>query len=108
MGWWPLLRREEGIAHEAAGDDRPLGESVAAEGGGAAVELGHRAHAHAAHLGPVLDPARLDALQQHAHVVCGDVVPDEHVGVEDVQLADQEVEQRALRRADLELEPGGG
>ena len=59
LGWWQLLRREEGIAHEPAGDDGPLGEGVAAEGGGPAVELGHLAHAHAAHLGPELDLARL-------------------------------------------------
>ena len=37
--------------------------------------------------------AHLDALEQHAHVVSGDVVPDEHVGVEVVQLGDEEVEQ---------------
>ena len=47
----------------------------------------------------------LHPLKQHRDVVSSDVVPNKHIRVETVQLCDEEVEQRALRRADLDLEP---
>mmetsp|Transcript_53698 Transcript_53698/g.159013 ORF Transcript_53698/g.159013 Transcript_53698/m.159013 type:complete len:212 (+) Transcript_53698:1467-2102(+) len=77
-----LARGEVGVAHEAASDDRPLCPRRAREGGGGRRELGHVAHAHAPHLGPVLDLARGEALQQHGHVVAGDVMAHEHVRID--------------------------
>ena len=55
---------------------------------GRVAELGHRLESHAAELGPVRDLARGEALEQHRHVVRDDVVPDEHVRVGVVELAD--------------------
>ena len=47
----------------------------------------------------------LHPLKQHRDVVSSDVVPNKHIRVETVQLCDEEVEQRALRRAHLQFEP---